>query len=55
MEKSAAIITIKGASDMTNEGRRAVADWLRQNARFLEDEGHNFDKGFRARYLYLEE
>ena len=49
--KSAAILTIKDASNMTKSGRKNVADWLRNQADLLEEDGWNFSKAFRARYL----
>ena len=52
-EKSAAILTIKDAPKMTASGRRAVAQWLRKQAKFLEKDGSGFAKRFTARYLYL--
>lgn len=52
MEKSAAILTIKGADRMTKKGRAQIAAWLRRNADFLVKHGDKYSKGFRARYLY---
>jgi len=52
MEKSAAIVTIKDAPNMTKKGRKAIAEWLRQQASFLEQDGQRFSKRFTARYLY---
>lgn len=51
-EKSAAVLTIKDAPDMTPRGRREVAAWLRQQADFLVSDGEHFAPRFRARYLY---
>lgn len=51
-EKSAAIVTIKDAGQMTRAGRKAIAEWLRNTARDLVKYGDQYDKGFRARYLY---
>jgi hypothetical protein len=51
-EKSAAIITVKDAPEMTKRGRRQVASWMRKQADFLEFEGKAFSKRFTARYLY---
>jgi hypothetical protein len=53
-EKSAAVLTIKDADKMTEEGRRSVAKWLRRQARFLEEHGTDYSTRFRARYLYQE-
>jgi hypothetical protein len=51
-EKSAAIITIKDAPEMTKRGRRQVASWMRKQADFLEFEGKALSNRFTARYLY---
>jgi hypothetical protein len=51
-EKSAAIITIKDAPEMTRRGRREIAKWMRRQADFLESDGTAFSKRFTARYLY---
>ena len=53
-EKSAAVLTIKDASDMTKKGRRAIANWLRDRANDLEEYGDQLSKTFRARYIYKE-
>lgn len=53
-EKSAAVITIKDAPAMTKKGRKEVADWMRDQAKFLEEDGARFSNRFRARYLYRE-
>lgn len=50
--KSAAVVTIFGAPDMSPSGRRAVANWLRKQADFLQKEGKVYAKRFTARYLY---
>jgi hypothetical protein len=55
-EKSAAVLTIKAASNMTDEGRREIAAWLRRQAKHLIKHGEEYTEGnFRARYLYTEE
>lgn len=51
-EHSAAIITVKRASDMTKTGRRAIAKWLRRHADLLEREGHVYASRFTGRYIY---
>jgi hypothetical protein len=51
-EKSAAVLTIKDAGNMTPEGRKEVADWLRQCAKTLVKHGKDYAPRFRARYLY---
>jgi hypothetical protein len=50
--KSAAIVTIRRAGEMTPKGRREVAQWLRRTARLLTLEGKNLSSRFTARYLY---
>lgn len=50
-EKSAAIITVRDADNMTTKGRKAIAAWMRQQADFLEQHGKEFSKRFTARYL----
>ena len=51
-EKTAAIVTIKRASDMTPGGRKTIADWLRACADNLEKDGADYSEQFRARYIY---
>lgn len=53
-EKSAAIITVHDAENMTAKGRRDIAKWMRRQADFLEQHGKEFSKRFTARYLYNE-
>jgi hypothetical protein len=50
--KSAAILTIKDAGDMTEEGRREIARWLRRHANWLTKYGDEYSKKFTGRYLY---
>lgn len=47
-----AIVTIKKAGNMTPEGRKTIADWLRQCADNLEKDGEQYAPLFRARYTY---
>lgn len=54
-EKSAAILTIKEAAEMTPEGKKDIARWLRRQAKFLEQSGAEYASRFTARYLYLED
>jgi hypothetical protein len=51
-EKTAASLTIFGASKMTVDGRKRIAAWLRQHANDLVQEGDNYADRFRGRYLY---
>lgn len=50
--KSAAIITINYAQDMTRRDRLSIAFWMVRSAWFLVRYGHNLSNVFRARYLY---
>lgn len=50
--KSAAIITIKDAANMSPKGRKAIAAWMRRQAEFLEKHAKELSPTFRARYLY---
>lgn len=51
-DKSAAVVTVFRADEMTSKGRKQVAAWLRQQASMLEKEGKNYAKRFTGRYLY---
>jgi hypothetical protein len=52
-EKSAAVISIFAASEMTPKGRREIAAWLRRHADMLVKEGKKYTSGrFTGRYLY---
>lgn len=51
-EKSAAILTMKDADNMTNEGRKDIARWLRRQADFLVKHHREFASRYTARYLY---
>ena len=50
--KSAAVLTIKRAGDMTPQGRRDIAAWLRMHARHIVAHGKEYAPTFRGRYLY---
>jgi hypothetical protein len=50
--KSAAVLTIHRASDMSNEGRAAIAAWLVKQAEHLTEWGTEYQGRFTARYLY---
>lgn len=53
MDKSAAVLTVYAAPDMTAKGRRQIAAWLKRQADMLVKEGKNYaPKRFTARYLY---
>jgi len=51
--KSAAIVTIHDAPNMSIEGRKRIADWLRQRAKCLTKNADVYSKRFTARYHYL--
>ena len=50
--KTAAIVTIRDAHKMTDKGRKAVAEWLRHQARILLKHGTLYDKTFTGKYHY---
>ncbi len=49
-EQSVAVITVKHPDTMTPRERRAIADWMRRQAEFLEQHGHECSARFTARY-----
>lgn len=53
-ETVAAKVTIHRASDMTEEGRKAIGDWLRKMADDLEESGHDYASCFTGRYVGIE-
>ena len=53
-EKSAAVITIRDANKMTDKGRKAIAEWLRNNAKNLFKYRKAYSGRFTARYIYLD-
>lgn len=50
-EKAVAVLTLRGASQMTSWERWRVASWLRNQASFLEKDMTKYSGQFRARYL----
>lgn len=50
--QAAAVVTIRRASEMTPEGRKEVAAWLRRQARLLLDHADDLSDRHTARYLY---
>lgn len=46
-----AVLTLKGAGEMTKRERKQVAQWLRKQADALESSGDNYASRFRARYM----
>jgi hypothetical protein len=50
--KSAAIVTIHKAANMTPAGRKRIAKWIRKQADFLEQNAKELSPRYTARYLY---
>ncbi|QIG66914.1 hypothetical protein EVB41_083 [Rhizobium phage RHph_TM3_14A] len=50
-QKVIARFSVDQAGEMTEQGRKEIADWLRQQAEALEEEGHNYSTNFVARYI----
>ncbi|BAQ18317.1 hypothetical protein [Methyloceanibacter caenitepidi] len=50
-EKEHAVLTLKHAGEWSPEGRKDVANWLREQAASLEQEGDTYASRYRARYL----
>ncbi len=50
--KVAAHINVRRAADMTKQGRKRVAGWMRKAADDLEKSGHNYSARFVNRYWY---
>jgi len=51
-EKSAAIVTIFDAPNMTSAGRKRIAKWLRSRADLLEKHADLMASRFTSRWLY---
>ena len=51
-EKSVAVLTVFDAPAMTPSGRKAIAEWLRRQARMLVKDGKLYAKRYTGRYLY---
>ena len=50
--ESVAILTIKRPPELSTQTRKDIVDWLKNQAKFLEDEAVNMsDRQFRARFL----
>ena len=45
-----AVVTIRGASEMTKAQRKKIAQWLRDTGDFLEQEGERFAGRFTGRF-----
>lgn len=52
-EKSAAVLTIHDAANMTDEGRADIARWLRRQITFLMKNNTELSSRYTARYLYI--
>lgn len=50
-ERRAATLTIHAAGEMTSNGRKEIARWLRCHADKLERDGANYAKRFTGRYI----
>lgn len=53
--KCAATVTIHRPLQMTAQGKRLVANWLRRQASLLERKGNELSKKYTAQYLYDDE
>jgi hypothetical protein len=45
------MLTVFGAAEMSERGRRRIAAWLRRQADYLEEDGGHYARRFIARYL----
>jgi len=52
-ERVVARVSIDQAGEMTEKGRREIADWLRIQADNLEEEGTQYSAFFVARYIAM--
>lgn len=52
---SAAVLTIKDAPDISDEGVKRICAWLDKQKKTLRLERNNLSKRFTARYLYVPE
>lgn len=50
--KSAAILTIHNASDMSPKGRKQIVAWLQNQIKNIEEYHAQMSKRFTARFLY---
>lgn len=50
-EKSVAVLTVFDAPAMTPSGRKAIAEWLRRQARMLVKDGKLYAKRYTGRSL----
>lgn len=52
-EKSAAILTIFSACTMSKQGKSKIAQWLRDEALHLINQGKSYSKKYVAWYMYV--
>jgi hypothetical protein len=52
--KAAAVVTIRNAHKMDEEGRKAIAAWLRRHANYIVKHGKAYGPEMRGRYLYVD-
>ena len=52
-EKCAATLTVHQAGDMSKEGRKAIAEWLRLQAKSIIKDGEKYSKRYTAKYMYF--
>jgi hypothetical protein len=50
--KTAASLVIHDAANMHRKGRKAIANWLRRQAGFLDKHADQLSKRYRASYRY---
>lgn len=50
-EVCCAVLTLKGADKWSKDGRAMIANWLREQAKGLLRDGHNYAPRFRAHYM----
>jgi hypothetical protein len=51
-EKSAAIVTVHNVDDLSAQGKKDIANWLRRQARIIEKHADELEGRYTARYLY---
>lgn len=51
MDKAVATLTLRGAVAATPKGRKALAAWLRKEAKHLETCGHKYAPRVSAKYF----
>ena len=51
-ERTAAVLTIRAPERMTKRGRKAIAGWLKRQARHFIARGDRYAKNYKAKYIY---